>query len=161
MTVLDVAPPPHPEPTAGPWALIEPAGAAVVELGIGRRVPALAPGATVVVRCGGPGAWFRCRRFARRHHLQGQRSYLVLPSLGRARLRIEDAPEARAWFVANLLTTPPGAGRLSPVVDLVVAVVRLAARGPLLGIVTPGRVVVGSLPGPRSDSQRSDERVRP
>lgn len=142
MTVLD-----------SPWALIEPTGAEVVELGAGRRVSALTPGTVVVVRCGGPGAWFRCRRFARRHHLQGQRSYVVLPSLGRARLRIEDAPEARAWFVANLLTTPPGAGRLSPAVDVVVAAVRLAARGPLLGMVTPGRVVVGRVADRRCDGR--------
>lgn len=132
------------------WRLLDPPGAAVIRLARPRRarqaarrdVRAVRPGSPVVLECTGWGARWHCTHFARREGLDIGRSYVVLPTLRRASFRVEDAPAARTWFADHLLTTPPGAGRLTPVVDLAVQLLRVAARSALLGALAPGRVVV-------------------
>jgi hypothetical protein len=132
------------------WRLLDPPLSVVVAVPRRRSeclttamgVRALAVGTNVVVEVDGWGAWLRCRRFLRRGSLVVEREFVPIPSLQRAAFRVEDAPVARSHFASTLLTTPPRLGCLSPLADLGVALVRVAARTPVLGMVMPGRIVV-------------------
>jgi hypothetical protein len=132
------------------WRLLDPPGSVVVAVPRGRAASraaavvarGLAAGTDVVVEVDGWGAWMRCRRFLRRASLSVEREFVAIPSLQRPAFRVEDSPVARAHFASTLLTTPPRLGRLSPLADVGVALVRVLARTPVLGLVMPGRVVV-------------------
>ena len=133
------------------WKLLNPDGATVLTVPLGplerrallRQAKAVDPGAPFVIEAAGPGAKWRAERFARRAGLTVERRYLPLPTLGRALYRVEDSGAARRYFADTLLMAPPTMGRFRLAIDLALPLLRALARSRALGIVVPGRILVG------------------
>jgi hypothetical protein len=123
------------------WRALTTAGAVHVELprsAAGRRrsvdaVRALDSGTPVVVSARAPRALARCRSFAADAGLQLDRRFLAFPSASEPAYLVEEAPATVRVFLANMLVTPPRAR----------AVLRRLGSAPVVGLLAPGRVIVG------------------
>jgi hypothetical protein len=132
------------------WRIVAPDAAACVDVrssrrdrrAAARRVRALPPGASVVLRAVAPGAGRRCRRFAAETGLELVSGYLAFPSAGTPAYLVEDSPAPTRIFTESVLATPPGVP-IPTVVDACLTIFRRLGGWRLVGPLAPGRVIVG------------------
>jgi len=140
-------------PATYPWTIVAPAGSQVIAVpgdAVGRgdvlaQMRAMPSGSTVMLLDGRPGSRRRLRVLARAAAVEIEHEYVVLPTLRSAFVIVDDTPTTVAWLYGSVLTVPPGTTLLAAPVDLAIRLLRRLAPWWLLGVIAPGRALMGRL----------------
>ena len=125
-----------------PWLQLCPPGTVEIDLRTGPvRAHQLSADGPVVLVDQRPGSRRRLRRTARKLGVTLEREFVVLPTLGRPMVVVDDVEEAVRHFWTAVATVPPGLAFAVPAS----ALLALARRTPWrwTGALAPARVVVG------------------
>ena len=130
--------------------VVSPAGAIRVELGRSargrqralRQVRELPLGSDLVLCVPGPGAAWRCRRFAAEGGVAIEREYLAFPSAGAPAYLVEVERGPVQAFIRSVLVAPPEIP-FSGQIAVALALVRRVSPWRLIRALAPGRIAVG------------------
>ena len=134
------------------WRVISPPGAVRVDLPrlhakrleLLQLIHHLPMGTPVVLFASGPGAFRRCRSFAKEAGIALEREYLAFPSTTKPAYVVEDARPLVRLFVKNIMAAPARTSRSMPI-DAAVGLLRALHPLRLIRAAAPGRVAVGRL----------------
>jgi hypothetical protein len=134
----------RPRPPIAPWLQLCPPGTIAIDLRSGpvRALPAEGP---VVLMDQRRSSRRRLRLVARELGVVLEREFVVLPTIERPMVVVDDVEEAIGHFWTAVATVPPG---LASTAVPASALLALARRAPWrwTGAFAPGRVVIGRLP---------------
>jgi hypothetical protein len=127
-----------------PWLLLAAPGSVEVRLGDLPRLAALGPGHPVALVVPCTVTRRPLRRAARRVGLVIERELIVLPSVDRPLLVVDDSPSAIRLLWRSVALVPPGVTRGGGALGLALRLARMAPT-PLTGLLPPGRVLLGRM----------------
>jgi hypothetical protein len=133
------------------WQLIGPQHAHWFAVPVGTRgrahlaaeLRALEHGAAVVLCDSQFGSRRRCRAVARGGGVALTREFVALPTLVKAVLLVQDAPETARYVADCLLAPPPVATAVGRAQRYLTPILQVVARSRTRAVLLPGRVVFG------------------
>jgi len=129
-----------------PWLQLCPPGTLEIDVRIGPvTADLLRPDLPVVLMDQHPFSRRRLRRLARGLGVVVEREFIVIPSIGRPMVVIDDVEEAVRHFWTSVATVPPGLAITALPASALLGLARLAPWR-WTGAAAPARVVIGRRP---------------